>query len=180
LFLKRLGRSSHPITRIRKIATYSDLSLYEYFPEDTVGSPLNVGWLGPDMVYETGAVSTQVINQLEKLTLFSIQQTRGYHFCHLCSECDENFVCYHNIHGKSYLLGSAELRVFGDSGKIYASPDLLLHYIIGHNYLPPQEFLDAVVETPCPPASEFFKCLDDTGLDYDENRSRKWDRSRNE
>ena len=40
------------------------------------------------------------------------------------------------------LLGSAEIRVFGQNGKIYAAPNLIYHYMKDCGYLPPQEFLD--------------------------------------
>ena len=41
-------------------------------------------------------------------------------------------------------LGSAEIRVKGINGKIYAAPNLIYHYIKDCGYLPPREFLDAL------------------------------------
>jgi hypothetical protein len=48
-------------------------------------------------------------------------------------------------------LGSAEIRVFGKRGKIYAAPNMLYHYVTAHQYKPPDEFLHALKESPCPP-----------------------------
>jgi hypothetical protein len=46
------------------------------------------------------------------------------------------------------LLGSAEIRVPGKDGKVYAAPNLIYHYIKDCGYLPPQEFIDAVALMP--------------------------------
>jgi hypothetical protein len=42
-------------------------------------------------------------------------------------------------------LGNGEIRVIGSAGKVYASPVMIYHYMSEHNYLPPQEFIDAVL-----------------------------------
>jgi len=41
-------------------------------------------------------------------------------------------------------LGSAEIRVQGIDGAVYAAPNLIYHYMANHNYLPPEEFLGAI------------------------------------
>lgn len=48
--------------------------------------------------------------------------------------------------GQKHLLGSAEIRVTGASGRVYAAPDLIVHYIKDIGYLPPEEFIQAVEE----------------------------------
>jgi hypothetical protein len=45
-------------------------------------------------------------------------------------------------------LGSAEIRVPGANGRIYAAPDLIYHYMKDCNYLPPREFLEAIEALP--------------------------------
>jgi hypothetical protein len=42
------------------------------------------------------------------------------------------------------VLGSAEIRVKGAGGKVYAAPNLIYHYMKDCGYLPPQEFLGAL------------------------------------
>jgi hypothetical protein len=57
--------------------------------------------------------------------------------------------------GEVLKLGSAEIRVFGRSGVIYAAPNLIFHYVKDHAYRPPREFIDAVVTGPGPETTEY-------------------------
>jgi len=43
-------------------------------------------------------------------------------------------------------LGSAEVWVEGRSGRMYASPNLIYHYIRDCGYQPPAEYVQAVLE----------------------------------
>jgi len=63
-------------------------------------------------------------------------------------------------------LGSAEIRIFGKRGKIYAAPNLLFHYITAHHYKPPDEFLSALQAGPIPPDPEYFDRLNALGLEW--------------
>lgn len=47
--------------------------------------------------------------------------------------------------GQKKLLGMSEIWLPSSSGVIYAAPSLIYHYMEAHRYLPPQEFLDAVI-----------------------------------
>jgi hypothetical protein len=67
--------------------------------------------------------------------------------------------------------GSAEIRVFGKRGKIYAAPTLLFHYVTVHHYKPPDEFLMALKEGPCPPEPEYFARLEALGLKWSKTSS---------
>ncbi|WP_456044162.1 DUF7919 family protein [Streptomyces rubiginosohelvolus] len=42
--------------------------------------------------------------------------------------------------------GSAEIRVMGH-GVAYAAPELVAHYVEAHGYLPPIEFMEAVLSS---------------------------------
>jgi hypothetical protein len=44
-------------------------------------------------------------------------------------------------------LSSAEIRVTGLDGRTYASPIMVLHHVEAHSYLPPQDFVEAVMQT---------------------------------
>ena len=61
-------------------------------------------------------------------------------------------------------LGSVEIRVFGDRGKIYASPNMLFHDVTAHHYKPPDEFIQALKHGPCPPNKEYFDRVKSLGL----------------
>ena len=51
------------------------------------------------------------------------------------------YVACHN--GYQIVLGAAEIRVLDLCRKVvYAAPNLIIHYIIDHKYLPPKEFVE--------------------------------------
>ena len=47
--------------------------------------------------------------------------------------------------GQENSLGSAEIRVKGKDGKVYAAPTLIYHYVAAHDYDPPKEFVEALL-----------------------------------
>jgi len=67
-------------------------------------------------------------------------------------------------------LGSAQIRVFGDRGQIYAAPNMLFHYVTAHHYKPPDEFIQALRHGPCPPDKEYFNRLKSLGLVWKRTR----------
>ncbi|WP_249375347.1 hypothetical protein [Streptomyces sp. I05A-00742] len=46
---------------------------------------------------------------------------------------------------QTLLLGTAELRVVSADGTWFIAPDLVLHYVTDHGYLPPDDFVEAVL-----------------------------------
>ncbi|MGZ7445796.1 ankyrin repeat domain-containing protein [Paenibacillus sp. TH7-28] len=53
-------------------------------------------------------------------------------------------------------LGSSEIRVITEDGKQkFAAPSMILHYVIDHNYCPPEEFISAVINGPKPGSNEY-------------------------
>lgn len=103
---------------------------------------LAVGWL--DQAFENvsngPAIDPEVLAKLRVLlsgnSRFRANIIRGQEPCELCSIlCECNGV----------RLGWSELWIPFD-GKIYVSPDLILHYIEGHGYLPPMEYINALMQ----------------------------------
>jgi hypothetical protein len=43
--------------------------------------------------------------------------------------------------------GNGEIRITASNGITYVAPILILHYVVAHGYLPPQEFVDAAINT---------------------------------
>lgn len=43
------------------------------------------------------------------------------------------------------LVGGAEIRVRAKDGVVYAAPDMIVHYVLAHRYLPPAAFVEAVI-----------------------------------
>jgi hypothetical protein len=44
-------------------------------------------------------------------------------------------------------LSSAVIRVVGRDGRVYHSPAMICHYVTKHCYMPPEDFVRAVMET---------------------------------
>jgi len=65
----------------------------------------------------------------------------------------------HPDRGDRMELGFAEIRVFGDRGKIYAAPNMIYHYVTSHHYKPPSEFVQALKNGPSPPHPEYLHRL---------------------
>jgi hypothetical protein len=55
--------------------------------------------------------------------------------------------------------------LFSNHGVVYTAPTLICHDVAVHHYLPPDEFLRAVDEGPCPPDPGYFDRLVQAGLD---------------
>jgi hypothetical protein len=101
---------------------------------------------------------------------------RGYHICEFCPTSlwaardlasalegfrDSDRLRLAGRNGEELLLGSAEIRVFGKDGLIYAAPNLIYHYVAVHHYKAPDEFLEAVGSRPGPLDPEYLARLED-------------------
>jgi hypothetical protein len=121
---------------------FKDLSPYSYLGREPDTNTLTVGWLDSEHEFPKGSVKEQILYRVLGLCFKPINQTRGFHQSSFLQPSPVGYSVEYN--GKKMLLGSAEIRVPGKNGKFYAAPNLIYHYIKDCNYLPPQEFLDAV------------------------------------
>ncbi|MFV5991379.1 hypothetical protein ACNPQM_02655 [Streptomyces sp. NPDC056231] len=126
---------------------YADLTPYTYFAHNPQGgsaglwrgvSVVNVGWLARGRRYPKGVAPAGLVETLKHMRrTHRAQQTRGLHSCPWCAyrlfgaraDCPQ---------------GSAEIRVMGRE-IAYAAPELISHYVEGHDYLPPDNFVEAVL-----------------------------------
>ncbi|SPD76515.1 conserved hypothetical protein [uncultured Desulfobacterium sp.] len=123
---------------------FDDLSPYSYISEE--GNSLNIGWLDKNHDFQKGDTSEEFIERLAWLTIYStVKHTPGIHRCTLCQPGAFGFHLISH-EGNSFILGSAEIRVKGNRAA-YAAPDLLIHYVLGHRYLPPEDFISGVMVT---------------------------------
>lgn len=124
-----------------------DLDELSDSPDAALGlAPLAVGWLSARHPYTTGDAPAPFLARL--LTFcrpeFTVCRAPAARPCPLCNEQVE-------LDGVRY--GAAEIRVLGEE-EIFAAPDLIYHLVTAHRYLPPPQFLLAVLKGPAPGAPE--------------------------
>lgn len=156
-----------------KAMKYKDMTPYrigypedrkvEFFPETR-----SVGWLGEELDFEPSLMDTRDVALLQRLTFHSEikgrtslpvvegMYTRGFYQCRLCPErrlveymWDESIATAHEPRPrvKTRMLGNAELCIPDVAGDVlFAVPNLLIHYVTEHHYLPPKKFIDALRE----------------------------------
>lgn len=136
---------------------YPDLSPYPNEAEASVGGYLTlaVGWLAANQPYTRGDVPVDFLDRLWIFCCNAVLYTLGYHKCPFCRVW--GVFAQHGQERRR--LGSAEIRVLGRDKLIYAAPDLIYHYIVGHRYRPPEEFIRAVLEGPLPGSLEYESVL---------------------
>jgi hypothetical protein len=122
---------------------YPDLSQYSYAPESIPPGQtiLNVGWLGSGHDFPTGDSPGGFLDTLAD----GHARTRGWHGCNLPHAEQLEYPCTIEVDGNQVPLGSAEVRVISEDGTVLSAPNLVWHYIDYHQYLPPAEFVEAVL-----------------------------------
>jgi hypothetical protein len=147
------------------MAFFRELSEYEYHRAEC-NRPVtkNVGWLGEGHEFRREKASEQLLDRLWSYCHISVAQMRGIHPCEFCPPDGLSYFGQRN--GEKLLLGSSEIRVFGKAGVIYAAPTLIYHYAAEHDYRPPDEFVEALLNEPAPPSPEYFDRLEQVGLEW--------------
>lgn len=114
---------------IKLFETYfKDLSICDYSIFTKECRVKAVGFLCKEEPFEKGDVDPEIIKKLEKYKPQMLAM--GYHHCEFCDDKNAK--------------GCSEILVVNKQGQVYEAPILIIHYIKDHNYLPPQEFLDAI------------------------------------
>lgn len=119
---------------------------------------LNAGWLDRSEIFPQGETSQEFRDALTEHIRYSAVQTLGRHQCNLCNERGHR-VRVQLEDGSVIPLGSCEIFVFADNGMIYAAPNLIYHYVMDCEYLPPDPFIEAVVRSPRPPSDDYLAFL---------------------
>lgn len=123
-----------------------DLNKYNYNLPIQLETVLAIGWLDPSEDFNQGPVPKQIISKLWEIFFFErqgrdllVNVLRGIHACGFCGF--DSLVM--GPDEKQHVLGHAEIWI--PSGQVwYAAPTMIIHYIEKHQYLPPQEYLEAV------------------------------------
>jgi hypothetical protein len=131
------------------VTEYDDLSPCTYFPIEEPHTLKAVGWLGPSRPFHTGDVSDAFLEKLCQLLAHNWLPSPfpGVHECELCRPGVQSSF----IFGDHHLSSTSVANLFvPQDGVIYVAPEGIGHYILCHRYLPPPEFIEAVLN--CPPA----------------------------
>jgi hypothetical protein len=135
------------------MTSYQDLEPFSDFSADSADSDVvlhAVGWLGCGSNFPTGKVSLQFFDRLCKLLEDPFQPfiSFGVHSCEICQ-----FQAYEHTP-----IGSKNIFVPFD-GALYVAPELIVHYINAHHYLPPSVFIEAVIQCPDMKSMDYKKLL---------------------
>jgi hypothetical protein len=125
-----------------------DGSAYRYGIPFALPKVQAIGWLDRDHKYTQGIARVEFIDQLWKIIetrsdSFDLHANiiRGVHPCNFCGE--DIFRKRHD--GKRTMLGMSELWVpVGNSW--FAAPTMIVHYVEKYSYLPPSNFIEAVMD----------------------------------
>ena len=143
---------------------FDDLSQYQYMqkPLELSDHPiLCVGWLDANKQFSKGNVSEEFLDRIWVFCCHPVLYTLGFHQCPFCKE--PSFGIHVRRGDKETDLGSAEIWILGQNGIIYAAPDLIYHYIVGHDYQPPDEFIQAVIQSPLPGSEDYERITHQPG-----------------
>lgn len=98
------------------------------------------GWLDSEHPYATGSCPAPLVASLEQAASRPLWRTRGYHRCPLCPPGALPAMPgtpYETASGEVLLLGDACLEIRARDKTTWVAPNLVLHYIETHGYLPP-------------------------------------------
>ena len=126
------------------MAYFADLTPYSFLASAATSPALNVGWLDLTHPFHQGATEPEFHHRLVALCEHPVHRTRGIHRCSFCPVPGDGTAQRETLDGRTAVLGSAEIRVRG-AGVTYAAPDLIYHYVVRHQYHPPDEFIRAVL-----------------------------------
>jgi hypothetical protein len=130
------------------MAYFRDLTEYAYGREPTLAGAINVGWLSRWHRFPRGRPPAGFTDGLLDLCFSEPANIHaGYHDCSFCllrSLFHRPPIVYKD--GRQLMLGSCVLSVTHQDGTVFACPNLIYHYVRRHRYLPPSEFVEAVMQ----------------------------------
>ena len=140
---------------------YEDLTLCRYhsgpYDADNWLVPLlTVGWLENPHEFTRGTAPDTFLEKLKKCASLArpAYSHLGFRGIHICSICEAQG------HVSRFAPGwSQEVLIIPGYQVIYAAPGGIDHYVESHEYLPPPEFIDAVMRCPTYGSPEFQEAL---------------------
>lgn len=144
------------------MAYFADLAPCTYFPIPATDCLLAVGWLDRQHNYQHGPVDDELFARLCELLHDPWQpfMTAGTHDCPFCRfTSGPQQLTYRNA---TVQLGTNNLFVPGD-GVLFVAPSLILHYVDAHDYVPPEEFCQALLHCPAMRSMQYWKAIRENG-----------------
>jgi hypothetical protein len=130
------------------MAHFDDLAACTYFSDRQLPPLVAVGWLEQGHDFPTGEVPTGLLPRLISFRR-SIKMPWPYFYMGVQS-------CYLCPPPRPY----SNRNVFiPGNGVIYASPELIPHYIAAHSYRPPDAYIEAVLAAPDIESPEYAAAL---------------------
>jgi len=119
-----------------------------------------VGWLDAAHAFPTGSVDPRVLDRIrafanawgESTTVLEWPVFCGFHECDLC-ETEED------ASGSLGVVASGNFGVV-DGETLFVCPEMIAHYIADHRYLPPQEFITAILRAELPGTDAYARSVD--------------------
>jgi hypothetical protein len=130
------------------LSFFPDLSMYQTDSGLFIPEVVNIGWLSPKITFQTGSAPNDFIDKLKRLIKESaFSQTKlvmgrwdGTFTCPLCE------INNWEIQKRIPYIGNAEIWIPSKNReKIYSSSTWICHYIIDHQYLPPDEYIESIL-----------------------------------
>ena len=141
---------------------YADLGPCDYLGPEYSSGLKAIGWLEEGREYRRDKADSRFVHKLVLLLgePNPLEKSTDPHSCSLCafSRGPLEFRLFQSPGMPSVPMGNRNLFVPG-GGFLYIAPSLVLHYIDAHQYLPPEEFIKAVLECPPIRSQEYQKSV---------------------
>ncbi len=114
-----------------------------------------IGWLHPQHPYPRGAASPEFIARLaifarnwdKSIEALGWGAMGGFHECEFCTKPLESRRIGNDMTSGTFGVPAGE--------QIFYCPEMILHYVTEHGYLPHAEFVEAVMACPVPGTVEY-------------------------
>ncbi|HEX4612895.1 MAG TPA: hypothetical protein VH092_32180 [Urbifossiella sp.] len=126
------------------MAFFPDLTPHTYAPTDDL-AVLNVGWLDEGEPFPVGPTTAAFRAALRVLCEHPILLHRGSHECWPCLHERRSPWSRLWLTEPRCTVGNGQIRVRDGTGTWYAAPTLVHHYVMRHQYRPPEDFIAAVL-----------------------------------
>jgi hypothetical protein len=141
---------------------FDDLSPCDYYGEEHAARFRAIGWLEEGRDFRRGKVDLRFVHKLVLLLgePSPLERSTDPHYCSLCvySRGPSEFHLFQSPGMPSVPMGNRNLVLPG-AGFCYVAPSLVLHYMDAHQYVPPDEFIKAVLECPPIRSQEYQKAV---------------------